>query len=174
MTSPFTHPDEWGTVKLAGVPIPGIVVSVDGVKRPYEWAVQRALGQSGAVTIYRGENVADKIVIVSVLPDDETFSAAEDFNKYITPKKGQRPAAFDIEHPAFAYVGILKVSLQVRPAPKDEGKGKWTMTYELLEYRKPVPVPVGPADPAKIDGPPKPKDAIEQAIVDIVAQIEKA
>lgn len=164
--------DAWGVIGLGNTYFPGIVVDVDGATRPYEWAVQRGLGLSGAATIYRAEQLAEGIKVVCHLTNAIHWREWEAFHAFTKPKKGTRPTAFPITHPAFAAADIAKVVFKERPSPKHAGKRLWIVEYPLLEYRKPIVVPTGPADPAKEDGPPKPKDWLDEALQGLLKKIE--
>lgn len=164
--------DAWGLIALGTTQFPGVIVDVDGVDRPYEWAVQRGLGLSGAATIYRAEQLAEGIKVTCHLLNAIHWQQWQAFHDYTKPKKGTRPTAFPIGHPAFFAADIAKVVFKARPSPKHIGKRIWSVEYPLLEYAKPIKVPTGPADPAKIDGPPKPKDQLDEALSGLLKKIE--
>lgn len=170
--SPYEDLSAWNVVKVGGTPLPGVLISINGIKRVYEWVIQKGLGLAGAATIFRGSLLTDDITIVCKLTDKDEFKACHSFDGAITPKKGQKPTAFDIQNAAFQWVQINKVAFKERPAPAYSGAGGWQVEYKLIEYAKAIKIAVGPADPAKVDGPPKPKDAAEAAIQDILKQIE--
>lgn len=162
----------WGIVLVDGkVPFPGVVVSVNGLIRPIDWQVQNAIGVTGAALIYKGKKLVEGITIVCELTNAIHWQQWETHYAYIAVPDGARPKVVTLGHPAFTKLA-KQVFKSYPEAPEYAGKRKWIATYTLNEYKKPVKVPTGPPDPAKIDGPPKPKDAAEQALAGLLNKIE--
>ncbi len=177
IANPFTSLEEikaWGRVGLSNTQFPGIVVAVDGVDRPIEWVAQNGIGLTGAALIFKGTKLVEGSTITCELTNAIEFNEAIAFNEFITTPPGTRPRAHPIVHPAFASAKVAKVVFSLIPSPKYAGKRKWIVTYGIKEYKKQVIVPIGPADPAKVDGPPKPKDAAETALAGMLATVQKA
>lgn len=171
--NPYDFPEVWGTFKLSGRDI-GIVVSVDGAVRPYEWAVQKGLGTSGAATLYRGEKLAEKIKVVVSAPDRKTFDDLTEIRDYIAAPEGKKPPNFDVENGFLNWNKIKKASIDEIGQPTPGTSNNWHCEFTFIEYKKQKQVPTGPADPAKPGDPPKPKDEAENKMKDLLDQIDKA
>lgn len=164
----------WGQILTDDkVPFPGIVVSVSGAKRPIEWLVQNGIGLTGASLVYKGKKLVEGMTIVCELLNETHWREWETHYAYIKVADGTIPKKHTIKHPAFSNLR-QQVFSEYPESPEYAGKRKWTVTYVLKEYRKPVPVPTGQPDPAKVDGPPKPKDALESALNGILQKVNDA
>ena len=166
--------EAWGRIPLGDTQFPGIVTDVDGVDRPIDWVAQNGIGITGAALVYKGKKLVEGIKVTCDLVGSDDYQAHLRFNDYIHTPDGQKPKAHTIGHPAFATVRVAKVVFAVIPSAKYAGKRRWRVVYELKEYKKPVPAPTGQADPAKVDGPPKPKDQLEAGFDALLKQIEAA
>lgn len=170
--NPFDSPDLWGAVLLSGRALPGIILSVDGAIRPYEWQISKGIGSTGATSTFRGEGLAESIKIVLAAHKRSDFADLASMRKYIAPRKGVRPPSFAVKNPIINFNEINKVSIKEIGQPKYAGKGcYWTLELEFLEYRPPVPITPGPAEPAKIPNDPQPKDAAEATMQALLKQI---
>lgn len=171
--SPYTNPEPWGQILLAGIPMPGFLVGLKGLERAHEWVYQKGVGTSGASSIWRGEKIIEEIGIVLELPDDASFAAFGVFLGIFVPAKGKKPATFIVAHPMFAIAGVQRISLKsygVAPAAGRSFQGILGVT----EYKPTVKAAVGPADPAKLPGAAQPKDWIDKQTVELQTAIAKA
>lgn len=166
--------EAWGRIGLSNTQFPGIVVAIDGVERPVEWVAQDGIGLTGAELIFKGKKLVEGSTITCDIVGAAAYREAEAFNEFIYTPPGVRPKAHPIIHPAFAFIKVAKVVFASEPSPRYVGKRRWQITYKITEYKKQVVVPVGPADPAKIDGPPKPKDAAEEALAGLLTKVNAA
>lgn len=164
----------WGVISVDdSIPFPGVIVSVNGCVRPIDWQVQQGIGITGAAVIFKGKKLVEGIKIVCDLTQATHWQAWQKHYDYIKVPDATRPRIVRIGHPAFT--NLPKMVFESYPeAPQYAGKRKWTVEYSLKEYKKPIKVQTGPPDPAKLDGPPKPKDAAEAALASILQKIEKA
>ena len=171
--SPYEHPEIWGQVKLVGYgPLPGFLVGLKGLVRSHEWVYQKGLGTSGASSIWRGRKIIEDIGILLELPRTVDFTAVGLLIDAVDPP-GKKPPTFGVEHPQFAMVRVSRISLKSYGIEPTAGNS-WQLAFGVTEYAPTVRAPVGPADPAKLPGEPKPKDAIDQTIADLQATIARA
>lgn len=174
IVDPYTYPKNWGTITMTGYGVlPGVLVGLKGLKREHEWAVQKGIAMSGASTIWRGQKIIEDIGIILEGPDVDAFKGFDKLLAALVPKKPtQKPATFSFVHPMFELVGVARCSLKsygVEPSPGNS----WQLGIGLIEYRPLVLAKVGPADPAKLPGPPKPVTENQKQIADLMAQIQK-
>ncbi len=172
-TNPYDHPRVWGSIRLGGRLLPGIIISINGAIRPYDWQIQAAQGSSGATSVYKGEKLAESIEVVIGAPRASHFNAIESLRKYIAAPKGGKPPSFVVSNPVINFNGIGKVSIKEIGQPEYVGKGSWTLKLTFLEYRPSSPVKTGPADPAKPGDPPTPANAAEKQMDDLLKKINE-
>lgn len=148
--NPFTNARPWGTITIGGLLIPGVVQSIDGAIRPDIWAVQMGISVSGAVTVWRGTQLAETIKIVTALHNQAAFDAWYDVRDKLRPKIGKKPPALTIENPAINFSGITRVACRhVGPPMWQKQGGYWTGEIALIEFRPPKPIPAGTVEPPK-------------------------
>lgn len=177
--NPYDDPAAWGTVLIGGAPLPGELTLLEMPDREYEWAVQMGLGLGGAATIFRTTKLIETIGIELWFPDADAFAAGEEFMRVLVgpgwPQKIKvKPKAYKMSHPMAQWVGVTSVHCKAFGAPKDvSGKLNYRLRVTLQEDSPRIVIPTGPAEPAKIDGPPKPQDALEAALVGALAEFNK-
>lgn len=178
IANPYDNPDAWGIVKIGGATMPGVLESLGLPPRKYEWAVQQGLGVGGPATIYRYCNLIESIEIAQFLDTVQAFEIAETMCKTLVGPKWPnevkvKPKAYLMEHPALQWVGVRRVALRELEAPKPVGNLKWMWLVRVIEDSPRRPVQTGPPEPAKINGPPQPQDALEAALVGALAEFNK-
>ena len=172
--SPYLNPELWGQIKLTGYGfLPGYLTGVKGLIRAHEWVYQKGLGTSGASSIWRGRKIIEDIGIEIALPYDVDFVGLGLLLTAVAPPPNKEPPTFGVEHPMFALVGVTRIALKSYGVEPSEGNG-WKLVFGVTEYAPTIIAKVGPADPAKLPGDPKPKDAIDQTIADLQATIARA
>lgn len=156
--------------------MPGILTAIGLPGRKYEFAVQQGYGQT-KVTIYRMLDILDGIEVEHYLRPAETPSARDDFEilrddfmPFLIPgwpnKLIGRPKAYPFVHPEAQWLGLKRAHLIEFECPKMKNSGDPGRWYKM-RFQEDVPqktIPVGPPEPAKLNGPPAPKDAIEAAL----------
>lgn len=171
---PLRNATDWGRVLVGGSVLPGILTEMSVPPRVWEWAVQNGYGQS-KVTIYRTTGLLEEISFTHFLKLEET--KADDWdqlnNVYLpTLIKGWpnayqgKPRSFPVVHPAIQFLGGKRIHLSKMFAPVPP-QGEKIPQYYTLVFQEDVPdkkIPAGKAEPAKLNGPPKPKDALEGAV----------
>jgi hypothetical protein len=172
-TNPFDFPDEWGEMLLEGWAVPGLLIKIDGCKRPYEWAVQKGTGTGGATTVFRGEKVAESIKTTHSAPTKEHFNGLYELRAKIVPTKGKKPPTFNVSNPIFQFVGIDRIALKELGSPTPTGGAGWELEVEWIEYRPSAKAATGKADPAKPPEDPKPKDQIDRDIDEVSKEVAK-
>lgn len=167
--NPYLGPkqrERWGVIVVDGkTQFPGHVISLSDIERPIEWVTQYSLGTTGAGKIFKGRKLVEGCKIACSLPNKDAYDAAVTFYKtYVKTPKGVRGKAHTIDHPAFASIEMTKFVFTKEPATMPLTNGSWIVTYTIDEYEKVEVAPLGPADPAKLDDPPKPKDQLDKAL----------
>lgn len=167
--------DAWGAASLdnGDILFPGVVISLKCPARKLEWVAQNGIGLTGAALVFKGKKLIEGIEIVCSITTVEHWTQWERHHAYIQTPIGQKPKAHTVNHPALAELK-RQVFTEYPESPDYVGKRGWVARYLLSEYRKQIPVPVGTADPAKIDGPPKPQDKLDEALLGILNKINKA
>lgn len=163
INSPYLFPENWGTIKMAGYgKLPGVLVGIKGLSREHEWVVQKGIAMSGASTIWRGRKIIENIAIMLEAPEHNDFVGLDKMVRALVPRsKTTKPSTFGFEHPMFSLCDVQRASLRsygIEPS----AAGSWLFTLGLIEYSPLVLAKVGPADPAKLPGPPLPVTAIQK------------
>ena len=170
---PYSNPDPWGRVLCSGTTMPGILTAIQLPGRAYEWAVQNGYG-STKVAIYRAPNLLESVKITHYITPGQ-FELVQGFMNLLIPgfpeRYKQKPKAFSWTHPALQWLGLNRASLKSYDAPTQISAGdpSYLYTIELIEWSPKLTVPTGPPEPAKINGPPAPKDALEATFLQAVA-----
>src|SRR5262245_24486168 len=136
MPSPLDTPELYDVVYLAGQALPGIA-QVSAASRPYKWDAKQAKGSSGATTTYKSEDLA-KIKVKLLLWLPEHIVARERPRVPLkSPHDVKQPSALDIQHPYLEELDIRSVVVEDLGQMEHSGKGLFTVTISLLEYRPP-------------------------------------
>ena len=168
--NPFRDPAPWGLFVLSGWTVPAVLISVDGVSRPIEWAVQKGTGTSGATTVFRGEKVCEGPTTEFEAFDVDTFDAFYALRDRIVVPKGKRPPTLAIVNPTFNFAGVNRLALKELFAPVPTASLSYRFKVQWIEYRPSLPAAVGAQDPAKAPAVPTPNDAAEAALAAILAK----
>lgn len=169
--NPYRAPEEWTAVKLAGWKVPAVLVSINGVKIEDEWNVQRAIGTSGATTVWRGTKPTEDLKLTLEAPEAVRFDSLYELFRRLAPKNGQRPPTVTIEHPAPNFVGIARVSRKLWEGPYQTPSLSWRVDLTLIQYFPLVVVPAGPQEPAKLPGEPSPVDQGEKILKALASKL---
>lgn len=172
LPNPHRAPLEWRTVRLAGWLVPVPLIAINGIKIEDEWVVQRQIGTSGAVTIWRGIKPTEDLRLTFEAPTEESFDSLHELFKRLRPVTVGRPPTVAIEHPGVNFVGIKRVARKLWEGPNVENM-HWRVNLTLIQYFPPITVAAGPADPAKLPGEPTPLDAGEKMIGQIASKINE-
>lgn len=175
---PLRDGDAWGRVEIGGSVLPGILTDIVVPPRVWEWAVQQGYGQT-KVTIYRSTGVLEAISFTHFLRldtrADDWDALTEAFLPTLIPgwpnAYQSRPRSLPVTHPAIQFLGGKRIHLTKMFAPVPP-QGEKIPQYYTLEFQEDVPqkkISVGPAEPAKLNGPPTPKDAFEKTLLDSLA-----
>lgn len=149
VVDPFTTPAAFGKMTLGSFPMPGIITEIDGCDREYEWQEQKAVGQGGATTVFRGEKIAGSIKVKCLLVTVQHFLDLATLRTGVMPPRGKKPAALDVDNEHFLANHIRSVALKKFPQVKWEGNGTWSVTFEFTEHYPPRPAAVGANDGSK-------------------------
>jgi hypothetical protein len=182
IANPYKDPDAYGFVTVGGSRLPGILTSIGLPERVYEFAIQNGYGQS-KVTIYKGLGLLDGIEVVHFLRAPATATEKDDFEvlrddfmPFLIPGWPNnlvgKPRAFPLVHPDAQWLGLKRAHLIGFECPKMQAPGDPSRWYKM-RFQEDQPqkrIPVGPPEPAKINGPPAPRDAWEATMLDGLAK----
>lgn len=147
----------WGDIYLDGyklhLKVPGSVQDIKDCDRVSNWVIQQPTAFGFGVTIYRGQKLVESPKVVMHLPDEETFDAYLKFAEQVETKRlpDGKPSVWYIINPAFNFAKITRVGVRSTGTPRRLPRLNWEATLDLVEYRPPVPVKIGPPDPPHKD-----------------------
>lgn len=180
---PVRDADTWGRVLIGGSRLPGILTEVQPSSRKWEWTVQNGYAQS-KVTIFKGTGLLEAITFTHFLRLTDTPTPAQlqqqidDWEALTTgflptlipgyPARYQgKPKALPVDHPALQFLACGRIHL-VELHPLEYPAGEKIPQFYKLTFQEDVPqkfIAPGPAEPAKLNGPPKPQDKFEAALL---------
>ncbi len=147
--NPYRSWKEWGQVKIGGMLVPGIIFDIDGADKPQVWLVQMGIAVSNAVSVWRGQKLAETIVIKTHLATEASVDAYYDLQTKLLPKAGKKPPTWPIVNAIINFAKISRVSTRNVLPPKPAPGNSWMGEIHLIEYNALKPAPIGPADPPK-------------------------
>lgn len=146
LTSPVDH------FLLAGERSPGIA-EVASAPSPRELTERRGYGTSGASVVFRGIKLVP-IKITIKLYTVEDWAAWREFLPLLArPPLGRRAQAMDIWHPILEDQGVRSVLVKEVGSPTQTGDGEWSISIDMIEWRRPQPALSAPAGSASSDPP---------------------
>ncbi len=146
--SPYDVPRAWNRMLVGGYELPGVMISVDGVVRAYDWVVQKGTGTSGAASVYRGVLLTETMTVVHEIPRTEMFVELQRAIPLIIPPEGQKAPTHNVGNQIFAFVGIKRIAIREYGIKPSAGNS-WQVTTKWIEYSPVAPTKTGSADPAK-------------------------
>ncbi len=147
--NPYRSAKEWGEIKIGPMLVPGVVLSLNGISKPQVWAVQMGIAVSNAVSVWRGQKLAEEMKIITNLHDEASFDAYYDLQAVLLPKPGKKPPSLPIVNAAINFARITRCSVRdILPPVPAEGLS-WLGEIHLIEFNPAKPAPIGPADPPK-------------------------
>jgi hypothetical protein len=173
--NPYRDNSPFGTGKIGGVPIAGVIQSINGAEKPEEWTFQKGTGGNNAVSVWKGTKLAEGIEIVVSLFGIEQYDAHELLRRTLRPKLGQKPPSLPIENGIINAAGVvLVVCISAPPAIWIRAGGFWQATIKLAEYNEPKAANTGRAGPASFtQGGTPPKTAGEKQLSEILDEAAK-
>ncbi len=148
--NPYIDAGPWGRVEISGMPLPGIIQSIDGADKPEDWSVQKGTAKSNATTVWKGTKLAESIKIMTALTNAEAFAQYYDIRNLLRPKIGVKPPSLLISSPVLNFSGITRIAIKnILPPKWVSGAGYWTGEIELIEFNPEKPANTGPAGGAK-------------------------
>lgn len=178
---PVQNSDDWGRVLIGGSVLPGKLDEITVPPRVWEWAVQQGFGQS-KITVYRSTGILEEIKFRYFLDLKTTgaddWALLETFLRVLIPgwpdKYIAKPRSMPIIHPAVQFLGGKRVHLAKLFAPIPPSGEKIPQFYELT-VQEDVPdkrPKTGPAEPAQLNGVPRPKDFADAALLQGLADFK--
>lgn len=154
--NPYDQSGPWGTVifRVSGKPkrVPGIIQSIDGYRTPEEWLIQKPINASNAITVWRGRNLAESMVLISNLYDKESFDDWRALRTALLPADPRKaPAIVYVLCPQLNMGGINRVGIRYVDPPKPAPQKSWTGELALIQYRPRRLAKVGPPDAPPAD-----------------------
>lgn len=169
--NPYRMPEIFRQVKFGGWLVPAKLVAINGVKIEEQWDVQRAIGMSGWSTIWRGTKPVENGEITLEAPEEEDYDALGELWDRLRPRNGQRPPTVKIENPIFNFIGVERISRRSWEGPIPLPSLSWQVKLGLIQYFPLVLAKVGPQEPAKLPGEPKPTDDGERILAQLSSKI---
>jgi hypothetical protein len=137
--SPIQSPGIYNKLVVTGRVCPGVFVLQGGGARAYNWDKKKASGAQGATSTYRGWDPSDGIKgKFLVWTDPDIFELTDEFLpllQYDATKTAPKP--IQVYHPALALNQITAVTVDEIGPLTHEGKGLWSITVEMSEFRPP-------------------------------------
>lgn len=182
--NPYRDAGPYGVVEIGGVPVPGILQSVNGLDVEQEWNFQKAGGgganansatpdpQNGAnqpattttgtqtagsfgVSVWRGAKLAETITIKVKIVNAAQYDGWYDILALVMPKRGKKVPSHAFGHPDANAVGITRVAVKKVGMPQEENPGSG-LRIGTIELCEYNPKKTAPAGKAD---PAKPGDA---------------
>lgn len=181
---PVQSSADWGRVLVGGSVFPGILTSMTVPPRVWEWAVQQGYGQT-KVTIYRSTGILEKISFTHFLQlettgADDWRTLTQQFLPVLIPgwpnQYAGKPKSLPLTHPAVQFLGAQRTHLVELHAPVPP-QGEMIPEYYTIIVGEDVPqtrLTTGPPEPAKINGPPTPKNQIEATLLGLSTAFKNA
>ncbi len=160
--NPFVDARPFRQVRLAGWLVPLQLVAIAGVELSDEWAVQRAIGNNGWSTIWRGTKPNENLVLTFQASNKSGFDSLYEFYDRFGPKGIARPPTFTIENPIPNFIKVKRVSRKSWKGPYQTPSLAWRVEFGFIQYFPLVLAKVGPQQPAKLPGDPAPIDEGEK------------
>lgn len=131
--------------------------------------VAQTAGSFG-VSVWRGALLAEEITITTDVSRAQAWDDMLDFIQVLMPKRGKKPPSHSLVNPCANLVGIARCSLRGLAIPNEDkpGSGKRLFTFKVCEYNPKKTAAAGKADPAKPGADPKPADAGEKELKDLM------
>lgn len=169
--------DDADRIRLRGKWSPGLAV-VAGASEPRNWEEVKGYGISGASLRYTGDSLA-KFTVEIRLWEPSHFEAWATWKDLVAkPRRGVRPKAMRIEHPALSDLGISDVVVEDRTQLTQVENGVWSTTISFKQYRKPLPmllkpngaIPTDPLNPTAKDSADLEIERLRGAVKDLQAE----
>jgi hypothetical protein len=168
--NPFRDAFPFNNVVIGGIVAPGIVQSIGDPSKPHIWVYQQGLAAWNAVSIWRGQKLAEGFLITMRLCNEEQYDACYPFRDVLQPKLGKRPPVRPILNGMLDFIGVKRVSVKNIIAPKPAGGLSWELGIELTEYNPMKPAPVGPPDAPKAESE---NDRLQKEFSDLLKKASK-
>jgi hypothetical protein len=150
--NPYTaKPGEWGRLTIGGVLVPGVITSIDDCDKPVEWTINRPVMGANAVTIWKGDNLAEDIKIKVNLHNASAFDAWYLIRDVLHPKLGKRPPTLQVVNPSINFARVTMVCCRCVGVPKAVTGNSWEGLIRLVEFGPRVPIKPGPPDPLHVE-----------------------
>lgn len=178
---PLQNRDDWRRVLIGGSVLPGILTDVGVPARKFNWNVQRGFGMS-MVTVFQSVDILSGISFTHFLNLKTTgaddWALLETYMKTLLPKWPNdvqvKPKSLPVVHPLLQFLGSRRVHLAEFYAPEPPQGEKIPQYYKLV-FQEDVPdrrPKTGPAEPALLNGVPKPKDLQDLALLQGLADFK--
>jgi hypothetical protein len=178
---PLRNREDWGRVLIGGSVLPGILTDVAVPSRKFNWSAQKGFGLS-MVTVFQNVDILTGISFTHFLnlkttgADDWTL--LETFLKTLLPKWPTdvqlKPKSLTVVYPLLQFLGGNRIHLAEFFAPEPPSGEKIPQFYKVV-FQEDVPnkrPPTGPAEPALLNGVPRPKDQMDIANLTALADFK--
>src|SRR5512138_17437 len=151
LPNPFRDAYPWNHAVIGQVLVPGVIESIGSPSKPHIWVFQQGLTAWNAVSIWRGQKLAEGFSITTRIIDAEQFDLCYKFRDTLQPKLGRKPPVLPILNGALNFIGVKRVAVKNIIPPETAEGLSWRLVVELCEYNPMKAVPVGPADPPETE-----------------------
>lgn len=196
--NPYRDAGPFGIVEIGGVVVPGILQSINGCVAKQDWNFQKAGGGGGAanqanpdpanaaaaaatasaaqtagsfgISVWRGALLAEEIEVISDVSRERHWDDMLDFILVLMPKRGKKVPSHSLVNPYANIVGISRCAVRELSVPLEEkiGGGQRFFRFKICEYNPKKTAPAGAADPAKPGQEPKPQDAADKELQNLL------
>ena len=153
--NPVDHPEAFDTVRIAGVPTPG-VATISGLSLEMGWDVQDASGSSGASLARKGRKLSKFTIQLHLVRDVGAGidQFAEWYDSFLPMLRscfdGKQSVGLDCEHPDLQALDINSVVIEKIGQLQHDGTGGATVDIACIQFAPPKKVST--AGPSKSKG----------------------
>lgn len=178
---PLQNDADWGRVLIGGSALPGILTDVGVPSRKFNWSTQKGFGMS-MITVFQNVDILSGISFTHFLNLKTTgaddWALLETYMKMLLPKWPTdvqiKPKSLPVTYPLLQYLGARRVHLAEFFAPEPPQGEKIPQYYKLV-FQEDVPdrrPKTGPAEPALLNGVPRPKDLQDATLLQGLADFK--
>jgi hypothetical protein len=171
---PLQNNADWRRVLIGGSVLPGKLTDVAVPSRKFNWNVRKGFGMS-MVTVFQNVDILSGISFTHFLDLKTTgaddWALLETFLRTLLPKWPTdvqvKPKSLPVVYPLLQFLGAKRIHLAEFFAPKPPQNEKIPQYYTIV-FQEDVPdkrPPTGPAEPAQLNGVPKPKDLLDATLL---------
>lgn len=141
MINPLLNAEAYDKFLIGTTPSPGIVRTIDGWERKYDWDKKKGKGTAGASITFTSRPLLEGSITIEMWAAAQ-FNEWEDFLRICSYDTTKRPAqAVNIYYPTIAALGVKAVVVAAVTPIVHAGKGLYRSTFSFVEYAPPPKKP---------------------------------